>query len=349
MKPVDLFDIGSYFYDLPEELIAQNPAERRDRSRLMRLDRESGELDHRVFSDLPELLRPGDLLVMNDTRVLKARLPGKKIPGGANVEIFCLSSMDDDHTWRAMVRPGRKLPPGSRVALSGGYVIEIGERLEGGLRAVHLPGDIPVEEFFETCGTVPLPPYIKESTAEAERYQTVYGVRDKTGSVAAPTAGLHFTPELLDRLGEKGIETAFVTLGVGIGTFRPVKERDVREHTMHAERCTISPESSARINAARAGGRRIVAVGTTAVRTLESFADADGVLSAGTRETEIFILPGYRFRIVDALITNFHLPGSTLLMLVAAFAGYERTTAAYEAAVRERYRFFSFGDAMLIG
>lgn len=342
-----LLDVEAYSYDLPEELVAQNPAERRDASRLMYLAGGAG-IGHRIFSDLPKLLIPGDILVMNDTRVLKARLLGRKIPGGASAEIFCLSQIEEAAEWRAMVRPGRKLPPGSRVELEGGCIVEIGERLPGGLRAVRLPNDVTPEAFFERCGTVPLPPYIGRSTAEAERYQTVYSKKNKAASVAAPTAGLHFTPGLLDELARRGIESEFITLDVGIGTFRPVRESNVRSHVMHSERCCVGCGQAARINAARAGGRRIVAVGTTAVRTLESFALPDGTLECGERNTDIFIVPGYKFKAVDALITNFHLPRSTLLMLVAAFAGYERTMAAYAEAVRERYRFFSFGDAMLL-
>lgn len=351
-----LCHIDAYDYELPEELIAQNPAERRDASRLMRVRKGTFEREHKFFSDLPELLRPGDLLVMNDTRVFRARTFGKKIPGGASVEIFFLRPSSEYGVWETLVRPGKKLQPGSRVALEGSdgeCTVEIGGRLADGGRLVHLPDGVEPEIFFEKCGRVPLPHYIKNTTSDDERYQTVYSDKSKNRSVAAPTAGLHFTDELLACLEEKGVERAFVTLDVGLGTFRPVKVDDVREHKMHTERCTIEPEQAEKINAARASGRRIVAVGTTAVRTLETFANADGsgnlgLVTPGTRDTDIFIRPGYRFKAVTALITNFHLPKSTLIMLVAAFAGYETTMAAYKDAVEKHYRFFSFGDSMLI-
>ncbi|MDR1943742.1 MAG: tRNA preQ1(34) S-adenosylmethionine ribosyltransferase-isomerase QueA [Synergistaceae bacterium] len=352
--PVDLFDVTSYSFDLPEELIAQNPSERRDGSRLMAVARESGpkrgaEPSHMFFSDLPGLLMPGDLLVMNDTRVFRARLAGKKIPGGASAEIFCLSQRGDDpREWRALVRPGGKLPPGTEVALPGGAAVTIGERLGDGLRLIRLPRDTEPSEMFERLGQVPLPPYIRHGTVLPERYQTVYAKRENDRSVAAPTAGLHFTGELLARLEDAGIGREFITLDVGLGTFRPVKERDVRNHKMHAERCRVGENTALRVNEARRSGRRIVAVGTTTARTLESMADDSGSISAGEKETDIFIRPGYRFKAIDALITNFHLPESTLLMLVSAFAGHETTMKAYALAVKERYRFFSFGDAMLI-
>lgn len=347
-----LCDLEAYAYDLPEELIAQNPADRRDGSRLLRLSRPDGAVAHRIFSELPDLLRPDDLLVLNDTRVFRARLVGRKLSGqgdcGAAAEIFCLNPTDDARVWRALVRPGRKLQPGVRVRLLSGDVVEIGERAEDGMRFVRLPDGVLADAFFERSGTLPLPPYIRHTTSEPERYQTVYADAGKKRSVAAPTAGLHFTDALFGALCAKGIERALVSLDVGVGTFRPVKTRDVRAHTMHAERCAIERGQAERINAARAQGRRIVAVGTTVVRTLESFAREDGTLDWGECETDIFIRPGYAFKSVDALITNFHLPRSTLLMLVSAFAGYEQTMAAYRAAVAARYRFFSFGDAMLV-
>ncbi len=356
--PPDLFDVESYDYDLPEDRIAQNPAERRDASRLMHLTRAGGGIAHRTFSDLPALLRADDVLVLNDTRVLCARLLGEKIgegrgpdAPGAQAEVLCLSQPDaarEPDVWRALVRPGRKLPPGTRVRLAGGHVVEIGARIEDGMRLVRLSADIPQEALFERCGRLPLPPYIKQTRADDARYQTVYADAAKRQSVAAPTAGLHFTEALLDELRAMGVETEYVTLDVGIGTFRPMKVRDVREHRMHSERCRIGAEQAERLNRARAAGRRIVAVGTTSVRTLESFAGAQGRIAAGERETDIFIRPGYAFRAVDALITNFHLPRSTLLMLVAAFAGYAYAMRAYAEAVRSGYRFFSFGDAMLI-
>jgi S-adenosylmethionine:tRNA ribosyltransferase-isomerase len=340
--------LDAYDYDLPEELIAQTPAERRDASRLMCARRDTGEIAHRRFSDLPELLRPGDLLVMNDTRVFCARTLGNKIPGGARAEIFFLRPAGDPRGWEALIRPGKILPPGARVALEGGCVVEVEGRAADGGRVVRLPDGLDTEEFFARCGRVPLPHYIRKDMGDGERYQTVYADRAKNRSVAAPTAGLHFTPELLARLDERGVERAFVTLDIGVGTFRPVKTEDVREHRMHTERCAIESEQATRVTAARTGGRRVVAVGTTAVRTLETFADESGVVAPGERDTDIFIRPGYRFKAVDALITNFHLPKSTLLMLVSAFAGHGVTMAAYRAAVEKRYRFFSFGDAMLV-
>lgn len=346
--PEVLCRLESFSYCLPEELIAQNPSDVRDSSRLMHVSRSSGDIAHRRFDELPQLLRSGDLLVLNDTRVFRARLTGKKMSGSADVEIFCLSPSVDPAVWKALVRPGRKLQPGAKVCLDGGYVAEIGDRIEDGLRLVHFPGDVPPGEIFSRCGQVPLPPYIKNSTASPERYQTVYANSDNDRSVAAPTAGLHFTQNLLGSLEQAGIGHTFITLDVGVGTFRPVKVDDVRDHHMHSERCRISDETAARIRNVKESGGRVVAVGTTVVRTLESFVDERGRLAGGERETDIFIRPGYRFRVIDALITNFHLPKSTLLMLVSAFAGYERTMSAYEEAVRERYRFFSFGDAMLI-
>ncbi|MDR1885586.1 MAG: tRNA preQ1(34) S-adenosylmethionine ribosyltransferase-isomerase QueA [Synergistaceae bacterium] len=345
---MDPYDVESYSYDLPEAQIAQAPAARRDGSRLMRVVRGSGEISHLQFSDLPDVLRPGDLLVMNDTRVYKARLVGKKIGGGAAAEVFCLGRTEDPGVWRALVRPGRHLPPGSGVELEDGSVVAIGERLGDGLRLVRLPSGVPAEYLFESIGRLPLPPYIKNSAADEERYQTVYSDREKNASAAAPTAGLHFTEAMLADLEARGIAHAFVTLDVGLGTFRPVKVRDVRDHTMHGETCRIAPAQAELINGAIADGRRIIAVGTTAVRTIESFASAPGRVEPGERTTEIFIYPGFDFKVTDAMITNFHLPRSTLLMLVAAFAGHETTLAAYRRAVEHGYRFFSFGDAMLI-
>ena len=344
---MDPYDISLYDYPIPPELIAQDPADRRDSSRLMRLGRMTGEIEHRSFDDLPSILRPGDMLVMNDTRVFKARVPAKKIPGGAAVEIFFLEPLEDSHTWKALVRPGRKLTPGVKASANG-TVIDIKDYGEDGSRVVKLPDDICADEFFQRCGRTPLPPYIKQTNAPDERYQTVYSDPAKNRSVAAPTAGLHFTRELLDELGRKGVNTEFLTLDVGIGTFRPVKSKDIREHVMHSERCHVSEKCADAINAARISGNRIVAVGTTVVRTLESFSDDSGHLTHGTRETDIFIKPGFRFKVPDAIITNFHLPKSTLLMLVAAFAGYGPTMNAYREAVAKGYRFFSFGDAMLI-
>ena len=346
----NLCDIASYMFDLPESQIAQNPAERRDGSRLMCLGRERGEIHHRNFSELPSLLRAGDLLVLNDTRVFNARLIGQKIPGGASVEIFCLSPAEEygSSFWQALVRPGRKLPDGAQVELSDGHVITVAERLDDGLRLVSLPKDISPGELFARCGSLPLPPYIKHTDSEPERYQTVYSDSLKERSVAAPTAGLHFTDELFASLEASGIERCFITLDVGIGTFRPVKVSDVREHHMHSERCEISEAAAELINGAKASGRRVIAVGTTVVRTLESLADSSGRVAHGRADTDIFIRPGYSFKAIDAMVTNFHLPGSTLLMLVSAFAGHSHIMNAYKMAVTEGYRFFSFGDAMLI-
>jgi S-adenosylmethionine:tRNA ribosyltransferase-isomerase len=344
---LNLNDVASYDYDLPPELIAQNPAERRDASRLMRLSRNTGRTAHLRFSDLPSLLRPGDLLVMNDTRVFRARVPAKKIPGGAAVEIFFLAPVGDGREWRTLARPGRKLPPGARAEAEG-VVIEIKEQLEDGSRIVSLPDGVTPGDFFRRCGHTPLPPYIKHTAAPDERYQTVYSDPAKNRSVAAPTAGLHFTPELLDGLTRGGVETAFLTLDVGVGTFRPVKTDDIRQHVMHSERYEMSETCAEAVNGAKSSGRRVIAVGTTAVRALESSADDLGRVSPGASETGIFITPGYRFKIPDAIITNFHLPRSTLLMLVSAFAGHGETMRAYAEAVSLGYRFFSFGDAMLI-
>jgi S-adenosylmethionine:tRNA ribosyltransferase-isomerase len=344
----NLDDISSYDYDIPSHLIAQNPSPQRDGSRLMRLFKSNGATEHRSFSELPDILLPGDLLVMNDARVFKARVTGKKIPGGASAEILFLSPADGPNEWRALVRPGRKLPPGSSVRLDDGTVLEITGSSAGGARTVRCPEGVSPWDVFERSGSLPLPPYIKHTDAPDARYQTVYSNAEHNRSVAAPTAGLHFTPELLAKLRERGIETAFLTLDVGIGTFRPVKTADIREHKMHSERCAVDEACADAVNAAKSEGRRTIAVGTTAVRTLESFVDSSGRVTAGTRDTDIFIKPGYRFKVPDALITNFHLPKSTLLMLAAAFAGYENMMNAYAEAVALRYRFFSFGDAMLI-
>jgi S-adenosylmethionine:tRNA ribosyltransferase-isomerase len=348
--PSDPCALESYLYDIPEELIAQNPPINRDDARLMRVVRKSGYAGHGKFSDLPRLLRPGDLLVLNDTTVFRARLAGKKLPGGASVEIFFLSPLADagDGAFHALVRPGRKLPPGSRVEANGGGILAIGGRDEYGGRVVRIESGPPASELFGNFGHIPLPPYIKRSEAPEDRYQTVYADPSKDRSAAAPTAGLHFTDGLLEELKRAGIEREFITLDVGLGTFRPVRTPDIRDHVMHGEMCEIGESAARRINAAKSAGRRIVAVGTTVVRTLESFADEDGSLRPGARSTDIFIRPGYRFRIIDAMITNFHLPGSTLLMLVSAFAGRELIMDSYRLAISSRYRFFSFGDAMLI-
>ena len=336
---------SDFSFYLPEELIAQTPLERRDASRLLCLDKVSGTTEHRVFSELPELLRPGDCLVMNDSRVLPARLMGARETGGA-VEVLLLRDLGGGR-WECMTRPGRKAKPGTRLIFGGGELeAEVLEVAEGGNRIIEFKYDGVFLEVLERLGRMPLPPYIKAELEDGERYQTVYS--RELGSAAAPTAGLHFTKELLAKIAEKGVRECFVTLHVGLGTFRPVKAEDIEEHEMHSEFCII-PEETARIitETKRAGGR-IVCVGTTSCRTVESFANEDGTMDAKSGWTNIFIYPGYKFKCLDALITNFHLPESTLIMLVSALAGREHVLAAYKEAVEKRYRFFSFGDAMFI-
>ena len=336
---------SDFSFYLPEELIAQTPLERRDASRLLCLDKVSGTTEHRVFSELPELLRPGDCLVMNDSRVLPARLMGARETGGA-VEVLLLRDLGGGR-WKCMTRPGRKTKPGTRLIFGGGELeAEVLEVAEGGNRIIEFKYDGIFLEVLERLGRMPLPPYIKAELEDGERYQTVYS--RELGSAAAPTAGLHFTKELLAKIAEKGVRECFVTLHVGLGTFRPVKAEDIEEHEMHSEFCII-PEETARIitETKRAGGR-IVCVGTTSCRTVESFANKDGTMDAKSGWTNIFIYPGYKFKCLDALITNFHLPESTLIMLVSALAGREHVLAAYKEAVEKRYRFFSFGDAMFI-
>lgn len=336
---------SDFSFYLPEELIAQTPLERRDASRLLCLDKVSGTTEHRVFSELPELLCPGDCLVMNDSRVLPARLMGARETGGA-VEVLLLRDLGGGR-WECMTRPGRKTKPGTRLIFGGGELeAEVLEVAEGGNRIIEFKYDGIFLEVLERLGRMPLPPYIKAELEDGERYQTVYS--RELGSAAAPTAGLHFTKELLAKIAEKGVRECFVTLHVGLGTFRPVKAEDIEEHEMHSEFCII-PEETARIitETKRAGGR-IVCVGTTSCRTVESFANEDGTMDAQSGWTNIFIYPGYKFKCLDALITNFHLPESTLIMLVSALAGREHVLAAYKEAVEKRYRFFSFGDAMFI-
>lgn len=349
--PVDKADLASveaYRYPLPESLIAQDPTEPRDGSRLLVFRRGSGVVGHRIFRDVEDLLRPGDLLVLNDTRVRPARLWGRKTTS-ARVELLILHPLgDDEGRWASLVRPGRKVPPGTLLALEDGTEVRVEDRLEEGLRALRFPPGTDPTSLFHRLGEMPLPPYITRSRAPAERYQTVYARDDREGSAAAPTAGLHFTPELLERLQARGVERAFVTLDVGLGTFRPVQTQRVEDHVMHRERCALPPETAEALRRTRARGGRVVAVGTTVVRTLESFARDGGDLQPGERDTRLFIRPGFPFRVVDGLVTNFHLPESTLLMLVAAFGGYEPVMEAYRIAVEERYRFFSFGDAMIL-
>lgn len=337
---------SDFYFDLPEELIAQTPLERRDASRLLCLDRWSGAREHRIFSELPELLHPGDCLVMNDSRVLPARLMGMRETGGV-VEVLLLRDLGGGR-WECLTRPGRKTRPGTRLIFGNGELeAEVLEVAEGGNRIVEFKYEGIFLEVLERLGKMPLPPYIKVELEDGERYQTVYS--KEPGSAAAPTAGLHFTKELLARIADRGVRECFVTLHVGLGTFRPVKAEDIEEHEMHSEFC-IMPEETARIitETKRSGGR-VVCVGTTSCRTVESFANEDGTMDAKSGWTNIFIYPGYRFKCMDALVTNFHLPESTLIMLVSAFAGRENVLAAYNEAVREKYRFFSFGDAMFIG
>ena len=336
---------SDFYFDLPEELIAQTPLEKRDSSRLMCLDRVTGEVSHRVFTDLEELLRPGDCLVMNDSRVLPARLLGARESGGA-VEVLLLRDLGEGR-WECLTRPGRKTKPGVKLSFgSGELTAEVESVAEGGNRIIRFNYEGIFLEVLERLGKMPLPPYIKEELQDAERYQTVYS--RELGSAAAPTAGLHFTRELLDRISAKGVRECFVTLHVGLGTFRPVKEDEIEDHDMHSEFCIVPEETARIINETKAAGGRVVCVGTTSCRTLESFANPDGTMDAKSGWTNIFIYPGYRFKCMDALVTNFHLPESTLVMLVSAFAGREHVLNAYAEAVRERYRFFSFGDAMFI-
>ena len=337
---------SAFFYDLPEELIAQTPLEQRDSSRLLKLDRNTGAIEHKVFSQILDELKPGDTLVMNDSRVLPARLLGHRPTGGA-VEVLLLRDLGDKK-WECLCKPGRKMQVGSRVIFGSGQLsATVTEIRDDGNRVVEFDYEGIFLEVLEQLGKMPLPPYIKEELQDQERYQTVYS--RAVGSAAAPTAGLHFTRELLDRVREKGVNTAFVTLHVGLGTFRPVKAENIHDHHMHAELCMITRETAELLNETRARGGRIICVGTTSCRTLESLVNEDGTFEAKSKWTEIFIYPGYTFNAMAGVITNFHLPESTLVMVVSAFAGREHVLAAYEEAVRERYRFFSFGDAMFIG
>ena len=337
---------SDFYFDLPEELIAQTPLEKRDASRLLVLDRESGQTAHMHFFDLPKLLRPGDCLVLNDSRVLPARLLGHRIPSGGAAEVLLLVDRGEK-VWECLVRPGRKLRKGTRLSFGNGELTaEIVEQLEEGGRLIRFDYEGIFLETLDRLGKMPLPPYIKEELQDQERYQTVYS--KVLGSAAAPTAGLHFTPELLEKIRAKGVKIGYVTLHVGLGTFRPVKEDTIEDHPMHSEYCTIPQETADLINEIRKGGGRCICVGTTSCRTLESWAAEDGHMEAKSGWTDIYIYPGYRFKVMDGLVTNFHLPESTLIMLVSAFAGREHVLAAYEEAVREKYRFFSFGDAMFI-
>lgn len=337
---------SDFYYELPQELIAQTPLERRDGSKLMHLDKESGQIEHSRFYELKKYLRPGDCLVLNDSRVLPARLIGTR-PTGGSAELVLLRDLGNDR-WECLVRPGKKLKPGQEVIFENGELkATIEETVEGGNRIVRFFYEGIFLEVLERLGRMPLPPYIKEELKDSERYQTVYS--RELGSAAAPTAGLHFTKELLSEIEAMGVKVCFVTLHVGLGTFRPVKEEEIEDHDMHSEFCTVSEETARIVTETKRSGGRVIAVGTTSCRTLESFAEPDGTLRESSGWTDIFIYPGYSFKCVDALITNFHLPESTLIMLVSALAGRERILNAYKTAVEERYRFFSFGDAMFIG
>lgn len=337
---------SDFYYDLPEELIAQDPLEDRSSSRLLVLDRKTGERAHRVFRELVEFLNPGDCLVVNNTRVIPARLMGVKEGTGAGIEVLLLKRCEDN-VWETLVKPGKKARTGARISFGDGLLVgEVLEVVEEGNRRIRFFYEGIFEEILDRLGQMPLPPYITHQLKDKNRYQTVYAKHE--GSAAAPTAGLHFTPELLKAIEDKGVKLAHVTLHVGLGTFRPVKVEDVTQHHMHSEFYMIEEEQAKLINKTRAAGGRVICVGTTSCRTLESAADEAGVLHAGSGWTDIFIYPGYRFRMMDALITNFHLPESTLLMLVSAFAGKEHVMEAYQEAVEEKYRFFSFGDCMFI-
>ena len=337
---------SDFYYDLPPELIAQTPLEKRDESRLLCLDKATGEWSHHHFYELPDFLRPGDCLILNNSRVLPARLLGRRLPGGGACEVLLLQDKGDK-VWECLVRPGKHLREGARVSFGDGELTaEIAEVLPDGNRLVRFDYEGIFLEVLERLGKMPLPPYIKEELQDQERYQTVYS--KVNGSASAPTAGLHFTPELLERIAAKGVGVGYVTLHVGLGTFRPVKEDEIEQHDMHSEYCTIPQETADLINRTKANGGRVICVGTTSCRTIESWAGEDGTMTATGGWTNIYIYPGYRFKVMDALVTNFHLPESTLIMLVSALAGREHVLAAYEEAVRERYRFFSFGDAMFI-
>lgn len=339
-------DVKDFYYDLPEELIAQDPLEDRSGSRLMVLDKNTGEVEHKVFRDILSYLKPGDCLVINNTRVIPARLYGVKEGTEAKIEILLLKRKEND-IWETLVKPGKKCKPGTKIIFGEGLLIgEIIDVVEEGNRLIRFHYEGIFEEILDRLGQMPLPPYITHQLSDKNRYQTVYAKYD--GSAAAPTAGLHFTPELLQQVQDLGVEIAEVTLHVGLGTFRPVKETDVLRHHMHSEFYQITQEEADKINRAKREGYRVIAVGTTSTRTLESAADEQGFLKETSGWTEIFIYPGYRFKVIDSLITNFHLPESTLVMLVSALAGREQVLHAYEIAVQERYRFFSFGDAMLI-
>ena len=339
-------NIKEFYYDLPEELIAQDPLADRSSSRLLTLDKNSGAFSHHVFRDIVDYLNPGDCLVLNNTKVIPARLMGEKEGTGAGIEVLLLKRKEND-VWETLVKPGKKARPGARISFGNGLLVgEVIDVVEEGNRLIKFEYEGIFEEILDQLGQMPLPPYITHCLEDKNHYQTVYAKHD--GSAAAPTAGLHFTPELLEIIKAKGIKVAEVTLHVGLGTFRPVKVENILEHHMHSEFYMVEEDQAAIINKTKKNGGRVICVGTTSCRTLESATGEDGILRAGSGWTEIFIYPGYKFKILDALITNFHLPESTLLMLVSALAGRDNVMAAYEEAVKERYRFFSFGDAMFI-
>ena len=339
-------NVKDFYYDLPQELIAQDPLTDRSASRLMVLGRRDGRISHRIFKDITGYLNPGDCLVINNTRVIPARLMGVREQTGAGIEVLLLKRHGRD-VWETLVKPGRKARPGTRIVFGDGLLTgEVTDVLEEGNRLIRFSHEGIFEEILDQLGRMPLPPYITHELADQSRYQTVYASQE--GSAAAPTAGLHFTPELLEQIADMGVEIARLTLHVGLGTFRPVKVPDIRQHHMHAEYYSLEQAEADRINRAKDRGGRVIAVGTTSTRTLESVADETGHVRAAEGETQIFIYPGYRFKCTDGLITNFHLPESTLIMLVSALAGREPVLHAYDVAVKEKYRFFSFGDAMLI-
>ena len=339
-------NIKEFYYDLPEELIAQDPLTDRSSSRLLTLDKNSGAFSHHVFRDIVDFLNPGDCLVINNTKVIPARLMGEKEGTGAGIEVLLLKRKEND-VWETVVKPGKKARPGARISFGNGLLVgEVVDVVEEGNRLIKFEYEGIFEEILDQLGQMPLPPYITHRLEDKNRYQTVYAKHN--GSAAAPTAGLHFTPELLEVIKAKGVKVAEVTLHVGLGTFRPVKVENILEHHMHSEFYMVEEEQAAMINETKKNGGRVICVGTTSCRTIESATGEDGILRAGSGWTEIFIYPGYKFKILDALITNFHLPESTLLMLISALAGRDNVMAAYEEAVKERYRFFSFGDAMFI-
>lgn len=340
------FKKSDFYFDLPQELIAQDPLEDRSGSRLLMLNKDTGEVMHRIFRDITDYLEPGDCLVLNDTKVIPARLLGTKADTGAAIEVLLLKRQEND-IWEALVKPGKKARPGTVISFGDGILTgEVLDVVDEGNRLIQFCYEGIFEEVLDRLGEMPLPPYITHKLQDKNRYQTVYAKYE--GSAAAPTAGLHFTKELIGKIEEKGVKIAYVTLHVGLGTFRPVKADNILEHHMHSEYYQVTKEAADMINGTKRNGKRVICVGTTSCRTVESAVDENGVLHPGCDNTEIFIYPGYRFKILDGLITNFHLPESTLVMLVSALAGREHVLGAYEEAIREKYRFFSFGDAMFI-